>query len=193
VRRLDFWFDFSSPFTYLASTRVDALAARTGATLRWRPMLLGAVFKAVGQVDIPIAAMSEAKRQYSLKDLHRWADLYGVPFQWNATFPLRTVLPLRVFLLHPDPVGYAHRVFRAAWGESRDVSDPAVLLDCGATPEQIDAAPTMRQPLIESTRAAVDAGAFGAPTFVVDDSALFFGNDRLDLVERALTGWTPPG
>lgn len=189
--RLDFHFDFSTPFTYLASTQVDALAARTGADLHWRPMLLGAVFRAVGQVDIPIAAMSDAKRQYSLRDLHRWASLYGAPFAWNRTFPLRTVLPLRVFLLHPEPIPFAHRVFRAAWADSRDVSDPEVLIDCGATREHIEAAPTMRQPLVDATQAALDAGAFGAPTFVVDQRHLFFGNDRLDMVERALRGWDP--
>lgn len=190
--KLDFFFDFSSPFAYLASTQVDALAARCGAQLRWRPMLLGAVFRAVGQVDVPIAAMSPAKQRYLAKDLDRWAAWWGVPFRWTSHFPLRTVLPLRAFLAHPAPLPFAHRVFRAAWAEDRDIADPAVLRDCGADEAVLAAAPAQKEALVASTQAALEAGVFGAPAFVVDERWLFWGQDRLDQVEKALRGWTPP-
>lgn len=189
---LDFWFDFSSPYAYLASTQIDALAARTGATLRWRPMLLGAVFRQVGQVDAPMLAANEAKQRHYLLDMTRWADWYGAPFRFPSTFPIRSVLPLRAFLAHPDPVPFAHAVFRAAWGEDRDVTDPAVLRDCGATDEVLAAAPDQKQALIDATAEAVAAGVFGAPTCIVDGKWLFWGQDRLDMVEKCLRGWQPP-
>ncbi len=189
---LDFWFDFSSPFAYLAATQVDALAARTGASLRWRPMLLGAVFKLVGQVDVPLFAMSAAKQQYLFKDFHRWAAWWDVPLTFPSRFPLRTLLPLRTWMAHPDPLPYGQAVFHAAWAEDRDVTDPDVLRSCGATEEVLAAAADQKQALIDSTNEAVAAGVFGAPTFVVDGKYLFWGQDRLALVERCLNGWVPP-
>ena len=187
----DFWFDFSSPFAYLASTQVEAVAARTGVPVRWRPFLLGALFRAVGQVDVPIHAMPQAKQRYIFADLQRFADLQGVPLTWPSDFPLRTLLPLRAFLAHPEPIPFAHRVFAAAWGNGRNIAEPAVLLECGATEEVL--ATDRKQALIDSTAAAVAAGVFGAPAFVVRGQWLFWGNDRLDQVERCLRGWDPPG
>lgn len=190
---LDFWFDFSSPFAYLASTQVDALAARTGATLRWRPMLLGAVFNAVGQVNIPISSFSDAKRAWYARDLQRWADQWRVPFVWSPIFPLRTVLPLRAFLAHPDPIPFAHRVYAAAWAEGRDIANPAVLRACGASEAVLAAAPDQKAALFAETEEALRIGVFGAPSFIVDGRHLFWGQDRLGMVERALRGWVPPG
>ena len=191
----DFWFDFSSPYAYFASTQVEALAARTGATVVWRPMLLGAVFKQIGQADAPLLAASAAKQRHYLRDLERWADLWAAPYRFPSRFPMRTVLPLRVFLAHPEPLPFAHAVYRAAWGEDRDVSDPDVLIACGATPAIIEAANSQKQALIDATAEAVRVGVFGAPTFVVHAAQdhLFWGQDRLDMVERCLKGWVPPG
>lgn len=192
--KLDFWFDYSSPFAYLASTQVDALAARTGATLRWRPMLLGAVFREVGQADVPLFAMSEAKRRWVLDDLGQWAAHWDVPFRYSPHFPLRTVLALRLTLAHPDPVPFAHRVFRAAWADGLDLADPATFVGLGLDPAWIaEANVAQKEPLFAQTREAIDRGVFGTPTFLVDDRWLFWGQDRLDQVEDTLTGaWTPP-
>lgn len=192
--KLDFWFDYASPFAYLASTQIDALAARTGATLRWRPMLVGAVFRDVGQADVPLFAMSEAKRRWYIDDIAQWAAWWGVPLAFSPHFPLRSVLPLRVTLAHAAPIPLAHRIFRAAWAEGRDISDPEVLVDLGVDRALVaQANQTQKQALIDETQAALDAGAFGTPTFVVDDRWLFWGQDRLDQLEAALTGrWTPP-
>ncbi|MDP2313926.1 MAG: 2-hydroxychromene-2-carboxylate isomerase [Pseudomonadota bacterium] len=189
---LDFWFDFSSPYAYLASTRVDALAARTGATLRWRPMLLGAVFREVGQVQVPLLAASEAKQRHYGVDMLRWAAWWDAPFRFPSSFPIRSLLPLRTFLAHPDPIPFAHAVYRAAWAEDRDITDADVLRACGATEEALAAAPTMKQALLDHTTEAVAAGVFGAPTFIVDGKWLFWGQDRLDMVEQCLGGWVPP-
>ena len=189
--KLDFWFDFSSPYAYLASTQVDALAARTGAELRWHPMLLGALFREIGQVDAPILAANPAKQTWYYRDLERWAAWWAVPFRFPTRFPIRTVLPLRAFLATGD-VGFAHRVFEAAWGHDRDVSDPAVLRDLGAPDDALLRAAEQKQALIDSTAAAIARGVFGTPTFVVEDRWLFWGQDRLDMVERCLNGWEPP-
>jgi 2-hydroxychromene-2-carboxylate isomerase len=187
MSRLEFFFDFSSPFAYLAALQVEGIARRTGAELVLRPLLLGALFREVGQVDVPLAAMSEAKRQYVLRDLMRWAHWWGVPFSWPAAFPLRTVLPLRVFLLEPTPARM-RAIFRAAWGEGRDVGDPAVLLVAGVREDEIAAAPSQREALVAATSFAREAGVFGVPSLRVDGGALFWGQDRLDMVERACRG-----
>jgi len=189
---LEFYWDFSSPFAYLGSTQAEALAARTGATLVSRPMLLGAVFKAIGTADAPILTWSDAKRTYFFKDLDRWAAHWGVPFRFPTRFPMTTVKPLRAWFALPEERRTAFRdaVFRAYWGEDRDISDEAtlraligegadeVLAKC-ATQEVKDA-------LFASTKRAIDAGVFGAPTWIVDGKDLFWGQDRIVLVERAL-------
>ncbi len=187
MRQLEFFFDFSSPFAYLASTQVEALARRTGAQLVLRPLLLGALFREVGQVDVPIGAMSEAKRQYTLRDLGRWSRWWGVPLVWPEAFPLRTVLPLRVFLLEPTPARM-RRFFHATWGEGRDVGDPEVLRQLGVSEAELAAAPGRKAELVAATQLAVEAGVFGVPAFRVDGGALIWGQDRLDQVERSCRG-----
>lgn len=189
---LEFYWDFSSPYAYLGSTQAKAVAERTSATLVYRPMLLGAVFKAVGQNTIPMETFSPAKKAYGLRDMHDWADYWGVPFQFNTTFPLNSVKALRCYLALPESRQDAFReaTFRAAWAEGRDIGDEAVLreligADADAIFEQTQA-PAIKQALFAATDRAVAVGAFGAPTWVVDGEKLFFGQDRLPLVERAL-------
>lgn len=193
---LDFWFDYSSPFAYLAALRVEALAARAGAELRWRPMLLGAVFRSAGQVDVPLHAMNPARQAYSLRDLLDQAAFYGLPFRFNPHFPLRTVLPLRVTLgvaeQGRDAAAFARRVFLATWAEERQVADPEVLVDLGAPREVVEGADRWKAALHASTAEALEAGVFGAPSFVVDGRWLFWGGDRMDQVEDCLKGWVPP-
>src|SRR5882757_3158877 len=128
---LDVYWDFSSPFAYLGSTQAEALAARTGAELRWQPMLLGGLFRAIGQVDAPINAMGEAKRNYMFRDMMRWAEYWGVPFRFPSSFPASTVKPLRAYLALPEGERRAFRekTFRAYWAEDRDISRDDVLRD----------------------------------------------------------------
>ncbi len=201
---IDFWYDFSSPFAYLGSTQIEALAARAGARLRWRPMLLGAVFKQLGTANVPMFAVSDNKRRWLARELDAWASYWQVPFRFTSRFPMKTVTPLRLALIAGDRIAeLSHALFRALWVDDRDISDEAVLGEILGSLEMDAAAmlararePEVKQQLIDATAAAIDAGVFGAPTCVVDPEGdapmLFWGQDRLALVERALGGWRPP-
>src|SRR5215471_8488008 len=94
-----FYYDFASPFAYLASTQIERVAREAGgAEVRWRPILVGALFRKVGTADVPLETFGAAKRDYYRRDLARWADWWGVPLRWPTRFPMRTVLPLRAVL-----------------------------------------------------------------------------------------------
>jgi 2-hydroxychromene-2-carboxylate isomerase len=195
--RFEFWYDFSSPFAYLGSTQVEALAARCQATIEWRPFLLGGLFKLIGTPDVPLFTWSEAKRRYTMLDMQRHADLYGVPFRWPSHFPLLTVAPLRLALAAgPDIARLSRGVFHAFWAEDRDISKPeeltAVCTSLGLPAELVGRTqdPAIKEALKRSTEEARDRGLCGAPSFVVG-SEVFWGQDRLHFVERALRGQAP--
>lgn len=194
---VDFYFDYSSPFAYLGAVRAERLF---GSHAEWRPMLLGAVFKAVDQVMVPLYAMSEAKRAYQAEDLRRQAEAEDVPFRWPTRFPMNTVLALRVTLA-AGTTGrgrkLVRRLFEAYWAEDRDIADPAVVaavadevgLDGAAL---VAGAGEQKQALFDSTGAAVQAGVFGAPAAVVKPEgrapSLYWGSDRLTLADLAARG-----
>jgi 2-hydroxychromene-2-carboxylate isomerase len=190
VAEIEFFYDFVSPYSYLASTRVEASAARAGASVRFRPFLLGGVFKATGN-RAPIDV--EAKGRHMWTDLERWARRLGVPLARPGTFPTSTVLALRAALAAGDRgklVPFTHAAFRAYWAEGKDLSAAAVVAAVGDESgldgaALVTAAPTYKEKLAAQTQEAVERGAFGAPTFFVRGE-LFIGNDRLDFVEEAL-------
>lgn len=187
---LEFFYDFTSPYSYLASERVEALAARAGATLHWRPFLLGGVLKATGN-RAPIE--TPAKGRHMLVDLQRWSDRLGIPLRFPAVFPVPSILALRAALAagrRGQIVPFTHAVFRAVWVEGKEIGKPeelaAVLLAAGLDgPGLVEAAPGEKETLTKQTQEAVERGAFGAPSFFVG-SELFVGNDRMDFVEEAL-------
>lgn len=187
---LEFFYDFVSPYSYLASTRVEAVAARAGATLRWRPFLLGGVLKATGNrapIEVP------AKGRHMWIDLGRWARRLGVPLQQPAVFPASSILALRAALAAESLgklVPFSHAMYRAYWGEGQDLSQAAVISAAAARAgldgaALLAAAPAFKEALQRQTQEAIDRGAFGAPAFFVAGE-LFTGNDRLDFVEEAL-------
>jgi 2-hydroxychromene-2-carboxylate isomerase len=194
---LEVYWDFSSPFAYLGYFQAEALARRTGARLIHRPMLLGALFKQVGQPMVPLATWPASKQAYVFEDMKRWAALWGTPFTFPSRFPMNTVKPLRAYLALPEARrdAFARATFQAYWGEDLDISDDAVLsrlIGEGAA-EVLARTQTheVKQALIDSTARAAAAGAFGAPTWVVDGKELFWGQDRIVLVERALKAAFP--
>jgi 2-hydroxychromene-2-carboxylate isomerase len=193
-KTLEFFFDFGSPASYLAYTQLPKLLAETGATLVLRPMLLGGVFKATGNsspVTVP------AKGRWMLGDLRRWAQRYGVSFQFNPAFPINTLTLMRgataLQLRQPERLtAYCDAVFAALWQQQLNLGDPAVaaatLAAAGFEAEALMALvadPDVKAALLATTEEAVARGVFGAPSCFVGE-AMFFGQDRLDFVREAL-------
>lgn len=201
VPEVSFFFDVSSPFAYLAATQIEAVAQRRGARVRWRPFLLGALFKSIGTADVPLFTMPQAKQRLAGIDMQRWAAHHGVPFRFPSRFPMNTVKALRMILQLPDEQrpALALALLRAYWADDRDVDDDAVLaavaasvgLDGGAllAGAKSDA---VKAQLRAATADAERAGLCGAPSFLVGD-LLFWGQDRLLFVDKALRGWRPRG
>lgn len=198
---LDVYFDVSSPFAYLGLTQLPRLAAASGVTPRLVPILLGGLFRDLGQADVPWLAMPASKQRYVGLEMGRWARWWGVPFEMPRKFPQRTVTAQRLCVLAAeqgfDPgVRLAIALGRAMWAEQRDLEDPATLVELVAR-EGLPAAwierastPEVKAKLVATTSAARAANVFGVPTFVAGDH-LFWGQDRLDLVARCLAGWRP--
>lgn len=194
---LDVYFDVASPFAYLALTQLAGLAAATGVTPRLQPILLGALFRDVGQVDVPLFAFPPPKLRYVGLELPRWSRWWGVPFAQPRKFPQRTVTAQRLALLaarEPGDVGLrtSLALARLMWVEGGDLEDPAqlaALLAREGLPADWLARtqdPATKAALTANTTAAREVGAFGVPTFVVDGDQLFWGQDRLALVAQAL-------
>ncbi|HEY2746557.1 MAG TPA: 2-hydroxychromene-2-carboxylate isomerase [Polyangia bacterium] len=190
---LTFYYDFSSPYAYLGATQVERVAGEAGAFVRWRPILVGALFNAIGTPNVPLDEAPAAKRSYMLRDLMHWASHWGVKFRWPTRFPMRTVAPLRMVYAAEaaggDVAALSHAIFRAYWVENRDIADPAVLATLGEI-AGIDA-PAVKAALRSATDEAIAAGVCGVPSFVARGQ-LFWGQDRLELVSRTLGGWRPP-
>lgn len=192
-RTLEIYWDFSSPYAYLGSVQAEALARRTGATLVWRPLLLGAVFKAIGQANVPMATYPEPKQRHTGLDLERQSRHLDVPFRFPSRFPMNSVKALRAWLALPPEArdAFRARTFRAYWADDRDIADDAVLADLlGPDADAVlprITTPEIKQALHDATARALDAGVFGVPTWVVDGRDLLWGQDRVDLVERILT------
>jgi 2-hydroxychromene-2-carboxylate isomerase len=195
---IDFYFDFSSPYGYLASTAIDALAARHGRTVRWRPFLIGALYKQLGYMPLE----QPGKRAYLLHDVPRSARLMGVALSFPASFPQALIAPARAvyWIADQDPAkagAFARAAFRAYWADGRKLADPAVVAeiaaDQGFAADAVLAAlndPAVKDRLKAETDAAIEAGVFGSP-FIVVDGEKFWGSDRLDQVAKWLAtgGW----
>jgi len=190
--RVEFFWDPASPYTYLAATRIDAIAGRTDTTIVWRPFVLGKVFEATGN---RAPATVAAKAKHLFQDLQRWAQLYGEPLSFPKIFPINSIAALRMGCAANEAGhggAFAQAVMRAYWAEGADISQPAALVGIAAAigldgealmTQTQDAA--IKDQLRANTEEAVKRGAFGAPTFFIDGQ-MFWGNDRLVLLERFL-------
>jgi 2-hydroxychromene-2-carboxylate isomerase len=193
-KTVEFFFDFGSPTAYLAWTQLPKIAAASGATLIWRPMLLGGVFKATGNAS-PVTV--PAKGKWMNQDIARWARRYGASFRFNPHFPINTLTLMRLAvgmqMRRPaDFERYVDTVYRAMWETPVNMGDPAVLADvlqrAGFDADALLALandPEVKAHLVANTEEAVARGVFGAPTMFVGEQ-MHFGQDRLDFVREAL-------
>ena len=191
---IDFYFDFSSPYSYLASERIDDLVAKHGRKVKWRPIMLGAAFKASG---LPFLVSVPLKGDYSKRDFDRSARFMGVPYKFPPKFPVTTLAAARgYYWLHGQDCAkareFAHAVFRAYWVDGRDIGElPVVLEIAGTLGIDIDAytaaiaTPEIKDRLKQETDAAIAKGMFGAPYFMVDGEP-FWGADRLPQIDKWL-------
>jgi 2-hydroxychromene-2-carboxylate isomerase len=191
---LDFYFDVGSPAAYLAWTQMPTLAKATGATVHYKPFLLGGAFQATGNrspAEVP------AKARWMNTDLERFAKRYGVPFRHNPFFPVNTLTLMRAALglqmRQPDRLlPYGDAMYKAMWVDGRNMNEPVevgrALHEAGFDPQAVLALsqdPEVKERLKTETRQAVARGVFGAPTFFVGDQ-MFWGQDRMDFVKEAL-------
>ncbi|HQU80160.1 MAG TPA: 2-hydroxychromene-2-carboxylate isomerase [Azonexus sp.] len=192
---IDFYFDFSSPYGYLLSERIDELAARFGRRVHWHPILLGVVFQATGSV--PLTLQTSAKAAYWRLDFERSARFMGVPYRHPTHFPLPTQNAARAFYwLHGQDCAlarrFAHAAYRALFVEDRDISAPQTVLeiatDAGVDRSSLESAlqsPEIKARLKDEVDNAMKAGIFGSPHVIIDGEA-FFGADRLPQIEKWL-------
>ncbi len=191
---VEYYFDFGSPAAYLASTQLAALASQTGASVVWRPMLLGGVFVATGNAS---PASVPAKGRYIFADFARFAARYGVPLKVNPFFPINTITLMRIAVglqMRNDSrfMDYCSAMLRAIWVDAQNMNDPATVASALQAagfdaPALLALAgeQAVKDALKAQTGAAVARGVFGAPTFFVADQ-MFWGQDRLDFVREAL-------
>ncbi|WP_434644943.1 2-hydroxychromene-2-carboxylate isomerase [Achromobacter piechaudii] len=186
--RMQMWFDFASPYSYLAIERVEALAEDAGVRVDLRPFLLGPIFQAQGWNDTPFR-LFPGKGAYMMRDIARLADKYGVVYNRPRLFPRMSVLPARIALMGQDQTwcrDFCVAVFRANFQHDLDIQAEDVVHDL-LTDLSLDADALIARAKSDAAKEALrrqvdrarDLGLFGAPTFFVG-TEMFWGNDRLE-------------
>ena len=195
---IEFFFDCSSPWTYIAFHNLQPLARELGVEVRWRPVLVGGIFNAVNPSVYEFREKGvPAKKAYLAKDLADWARSAGLTIRFPpSVFPVNSVKAMRgCLLLEPEGklVPFADAVFRAYWSDDRDISQDEVLAELcarvGVEPRWFlegIARPDIKAQLKANTDEVVARGGFGSPTIFVGGNDMYFGNDRLPLVREAV-------
>ena len=195
---IEFFFDCSSPWTWLAFRNLQPIARELGVEVQWKPVLVGGIFNAVNPSVYEFRERGvPAKQAYLRKDLADWARLAGIRIRFPPTvFPVNSVKAMRgCLLLEPEGklVAFAEAVFHAYWSDDRDISQDAVLAEICAgvdvEPERFFAGiarPDIKERLRANTEEVIARGGFGSPTLFVGGDDMYFGNDRLGLVREAV-------
>jgi 2-hydroxychromene-2-carboxylate isomerase len=198
--KMDFWFDYSSTYSYLAASRIEPLAMAAGVQVRWRPFLLGPVFKVQGLNASP-AEVYPIKGRYAWRDMERLTLRFGLPkFKLPEPFPTNSLLAARTALVLSDAErpAFSRAVYAAEFGDGREIGDRALIADIlkrlGHDAEAILAATgdqATKDKLRAQTEEALRLGMFGAPNFVTEDGEWFWGNDRLEQALEWASGIRP--
>jgi 2-hydroxychromene-2-carboxylate isomerase len=188
TREVEFWFDFGSNYSYLSVMRIEAEAAARGVSIRWRPFLLGPIFRALGFDNSPFVLQKE-KGAYVWKDMERQCRKYGIALTRPSVFPRAALLATRVALLGAERdwiAAYCREIMRQNFVHDRDIGSTEVvseaLMKLGLPAQQVIAdaqTDANKLRLRQQTEAAAAKGVFGAPTFFAGDE-MFWGNDRLE-------------
>jgi 2-hydroxychromene-2-carboxylate isomerase len=198
MAKVEFFYDYSSPWTYLAFTKIEGVCKKYDATLEWRPILVGGIFNTINPSVYEFRERGvPAKAKYAAKDLQDWARFYGVTIKSPTVFPVNSVKSLRgalVALEHPGKfIPYSDRIFAAYWGEDQDISKDDILRNiveqAGLDPQEYFDKINRQEykdRIRSNTEEVMARGGYGSPTMFVNGDAMFFGNDRLVLVEEEL-------
>jgi 2-hydroxychromene-2-carboxylate isomerase len=186
---IDFYFDFSSPYGYIAAEKIDAFAAKHGRTATWRPMLLGAAFKLTGAAPLPSIPI---KGEYAKRDFLRSARFHGVPMKIPSVFPISGLAGCRAFYSLKDEkqrVALARALFHALFVENVNIGEAEnVLKAADSLGLKVDVSdPSLKERTKSEVDAAIARGVFGSPYFIIDGEP-FWGIDRFEQMERWLRG-----
>jgi 2-hydroxychromene-2-carboxylate isomerase len=185
---VDFWYEFASTYSFLAAERIETLAQERDVAVRWRPFLLGVIFKQQGYETTPFNVFPD-KGRYMWRDMERWSDRLGLPLVRPDPFPQNSLTAARVAIALPEDArpAFSKAVFRLEFCEGRSIADPEVIADAvRQTGFELEPAVTAAQTdlvkhaLRKETEEAQRLGLFGAPTVVTPDGELFWGNDRIE-------------
>ena len=196
-RNLEFFFDCSSPWTYLAFKEIENLCVRQNLNLTWKPILVGGIFNTINpSVYESRSNPVEPKAVYSRKDLKDWCKIRKININWPDIFPVNSVKAMRgvFFALEKDRVSdYVGLIFHSYWTEGLDISSDDVLTNIvksvGWNSEDFFnfiKLESTKAELKSNTDELIERGGFGSPTIFINENNMFFGNDRLQLVEKLL-------
>ena len=197
MKRIEYYFDCSSPWTYLSFQGLLGLKKEYDLTIDWKPILVGGIFNSINpSVYESRKNPVKEKLDYSQKDLLDWATLRNVKINWPKIFPINSVKAMRgaFYAIEKDHIeSYAEAIFKAYWTDGKDISLDDILLEIIRTFDWneeefllfINESDT-KEKLINNTRELMERGGFGSPTFFLDETNMFFGNDRIQLIKEFL-------
>lgn len=195
---IDFYFDFGSPYSYIAANRLESFESRNGKPVTWRPILAGAIFKLLNNPPVP-----DIRHRYMVLDAKRTASFYKMPLNWPSRFPINPLAACRAFYwLYEDNPAQAIQLslalLKAYWVMDHDISDADYILDLadryGIERDYLLEGMNdqgVKDKLRQTTEVAYQRGVFGVPFVFVGDEP-FWGQDRIDQIERwaQISGWT---
>lgn len=198
MKKIEFYLDCSSPWTYLSFRGILDLRNRKNFEIIWKPILVGGIFNSTNpSVYESRKNPIKEKLEYSRKDMSDWAELRKIKFNWPKIFPINSVKSMRGTFFFIDKQikieDYLEAVFKAYWTDGKDISNEgclsSIVASLSESPEdflEFIEKPETKSRLIDNTQELMDRNGFGSPTFFLDGTDMFFGNDRIQLIENRL-------